>query len=160
MKLIVPITLMLCLLFSCNSARKQAQAIQIEFGQKPTIVYQTTKDFSQYVPVILSEDKTRIVAYPRPKDVYYKGKLAKPTALASDYWLDNRGINKNVAFLDITYEEFSALPTKLPLDSLMAHIQEKNPLTACYDCGSIIELEKLNILIKGKALEKCKNLMK
>lgn len=146
-------------LISCNTARKQAEDIQIEFGTKPTIIYKTTEDYSAFVPVMLSEDKRSIVAYPGPADVYYKDTLAYPTPLADGYWLDHRGINNRVAFLDITYEEYAKMSQKLLPEQLVKHIQDKAPLVACYDCGSVKEIDQLNILIKGKALSKCRNLM-
>ncbi len=154
------IVLVVCgLLLACNSAKKQAAAIQIEFGAKPTIVYKTTQDYARYVPVILSADGSEIVSYPGPSDVFFRDTLAYPTPLERGYLLDNRGIGPNVAFLDITYEAYSRLEKGLSADELMAHIQDKAPLVECYDCGSIREVDRLNILIKGKALDKCKNLM-
>jgi hypothetical protein len=147
------------LTLACNPARQQAKAIQIEFGTKPTVVYKTKKDYSKYVPILLSEDKTAVAAYPAPTDIYYKGQLAYPTALDNGYWLDNRGINKQVAFLDITYEEYATLAAAPSKQTLMERIHDSDPLLACYDCGNLTDIDKLNILIAGKALDKCKDLL-
>src|ERR1044071_4992028 len=76
----------------------------------PAIVYKTKADYSNYVPVILSEDKSKIVSYPDPKDV----QSAAPVKLKNGYLLDNRGINKNVAFLRWTYEEYKKFPVAFP----------------------------------------------
>ena len=72
-------------------------------------IYKTKGDYSRYVPVELTDDKTRISSFPDVKDVYLDGKLAMPTALTGGYLLDNRGIGPNVAFLSITYEEYSRI---------------------------------------------------
>lgn len=149
----------LFLLTACNTARRQAEAINITFGDtKPTIIYKTTQDFSPYVPVILSADKSSIVSYPGPNDIYYEGELALPVALEDGYWLDRRGINQNVAFLDITYEEFAAMKERMSPDELFARVQDDAPLLACYDCGNLADRERLNLLIKGGRLDKCREM--
>ena len=130
----------------------------------PTIIYKTKKDYNQFVPVILSEDKSKIVSYPHPKDVFYKGELAYPTKLKSGYLLDNRGINSNVAFLNITYEDYSKLE-KAPLpDELFLMISDKDPLIEIYNCGNRYtfknEISDLNKLIENNGLKKCKCLTK
>ena len=146
------------LFVACNTAKKQAKEIQIEFGKKPTIVYKTKSDYFDKVPVSLSEDKSKIVAYPAPQDVYYNDQLAYPTRLENGYLLDNRGISSNTAFLNITYEEYSKLKQTPSLDEMQNMLLDKDPILECYDCGNITEEEKLNILIKGKALSKCKRM--
>lgn len=117
------------------------------------IVYKTTKDFSNYVPVIMDSQHKHIVSYPAPTDVYYKGKLAKPTALDNGYWLDNRGINEHVAFLSYTYEEYSQLAETPNMQLLESKIMEHYPLTEMYDCGKrnrfTDEVSGLNDLIKA-----------
>lgn len=118
-----------------------------------TVVYKTTRDFSDYVPVIMDENQERIVSYPAPTDIYYKGQLAKPTALADGYWLDNRGINEHVAFLSYTYEEYSRLGEVPDIQLLESRIMERYPLLEMYDCGKRVrggnEVEELNLLIKN-----------
>lgn len=100
------------------------------------LIYKMSKDYSQNVPVILSSDKETIVSYPHPRDVYTNGKLALPTPLQNGYWLDNRGIAKNVAFLSYTYEEYAALTDAPSLDDLYSKIVDKNPIIEMWDCGS------------------------
>ncbi len=130
----------------------------------PTIIYKTKKDYNQFVPVILSEDKSKIVSYPHPKDVFYKGELAYPTELKSGYLLDNRGINSNVAFLNITYEDYSKLEKALIPDELFLMISDKDPLIEIYNCGNRYsfknEISDLNKLIENNGLKSCKCLTK
>ena len=129
-----------------------------------TIIYKTKKDYSKFVPVILSEDKSKIVSYPHPKDVFYKGELAYPTELKNGYLLDNRGININVAFLNITYEDYSKLE-KIPLLlELFSMILDKDPLIEIYNCGNRDtfknEISDLNKLVENNGLKDCKSLTK
>ena len=130
----------------------------------PTIIYKTKKDYNQFVPVILSEDKSKIVSYPHPKDVFYKGELAYPTELKNGYLLDNRGINSNVAFLNITYEDYSKLEKVPLLNELFSMILDKNPLIEIYNCGNRYtfknEIFDLNKLIENNGLKNCKCLTK
>lgn len=120
----------------------------------PTIVYKTKKDYRDKVPVTLSNDKTEIVAYPDPIDIYYNGELAYPTELADGYLLDNRGINKNVAFTDYTYEEYANLEKVPTKRELMQHIIDANPLIEIIDLGARSkyldnEIEAINTIIKN-----------
>lgn len=99
----------------------------------PIVVYKTTKDYSKNVAVTLSEDKKMIVAYPAPTDV---SASSYPTALNKGYWLDNRGISPNTAFLSITYEEYAKLKKSPPnAMELYAMIIDKNPIKRMYICG-------------------------
>lgn len=155
---------MLILSAGCKSSKPVAQVPektssgQVLTGAKPAqalpsaIVYKTTRDFSDHVPVTLDARHEHIVAYPAPSDLYYQGRLAKPTALADGYWLDNRGINEHVAFLDYTYEEYSALEQTPTVQQLEARILERYPLTELYVCGKrgsyADEVTELNALIK------------
>lgn len=100
------------------------------------IIYKTKKDYSKYVPVTLSADKSKVVSYPDPKDVYYMGKLAYPTALAKGFWLDNRGVGPNSAFIKLTYDEYSKLTSAPTPDELYAMIIDKNPFTEIIDMGN------------------------
>ncbi len=152
------VLLLACVLASCNSARRQAEAIAIEFGQKPTIVYKTKADYRQYVPVLLTEDRQSLLSYPAPQDLYADGELALPLPLEDGYLLDRRGIGPQVAFLDMTYEEYAQLPKPPAPSELLARVQEAAPLLECYDCGSVRSAEQLNILIRGKGLAKCRRL--
>ncbi|GAB3848496.1 hypothetical protein GCM10028822_11470 [Hymenobacter terrigena] len=99
----------------------------------PAILYKTRADYHDLVPVTLSDDRRSIVAYPAPSDV--SGHLSQPTALAQGYWLDNRGIGPNVAFLKLTYADYAQLTTAPSLADMDALIVDRDPLTALCDCG-------------------------
>lgn len=127
------------------------------------VIYKTTKDYSCNVPVTLSDDKKQIVSYPHPTDLLSNGKFAIPTRLHNGYWLDNRGIGKNVAFLKYTYKEYSELEIIPTLEILYNSILDKEPLVELWDCGSktsFSDIQKqLNEWIDRNQLsEKCKQL--
>lgn len=118
--------------------------------RKPVIVYKTRADYSNYVPVILSEDKSVIVSYPSLRDVFYENRLATPTKLQDGYLLDNRGITVNSGFLDMTYTEFSELSdTPSPVE-LKKRLLDRDPFLEIWLCGDrdamkdpVAELNKL-----------------
>ncbi len=147
------------LLLSCQNSKAIAKNIntvlmkkEIIFSAGPqAVVYQTTKDYANLVPVIMDSEKKKIVSYPAPTDVFYRGVLAKPTALKNGYLLDNRGINENVVFLNYTYEEYSHLPEAPSLDEMLFRIVDKYPLKELINCGLRSqykdEIKELNALI-------------
>jgi|SRR6185437_1710105 len=122
------------------------------------IVYKTKKNYNNKVPVILSEDKSKIISYPDPSDVK---NIPLPTKLKDGYLLDNRGIGLNVAYLKMTYAQFAKLHQAPSLDSMYSMIIDKDPLTALCDCGSRYVMKdpvkELNAMIKKGELRKaCK----
>jgi len=88
------------------------------------------------------------------------GKYSYPTQLEKGYLLDNRGINNNVAFLNMTYEEYSKLETVSSLDKLFSIIIDKDPLVEIYNCGNKYTFKNvisdLNKLISNNELKRCK----
>ena len=126
------------MIVSCCSVKNadNVKSNQNAFVSGPkVIIYQTKEDYSKLVPVMLSDDKQFLESYPDIKDVYFNGSLAYPIQLHKGYWLDNRGISRNVAFINLTYEEYSKLPnTPLP-DELMNMLIDVQPLVSMYSCG-------------------------
>ena len=166
----VSIFLIISLSWSCGSNKKvekvttQKDAVIVNFSVgPPTIIYSTKGDYNNLVPVILSDDKSKITSFPHPSDIYYKGKLAYRTQLDEGYLLDNRGISKNVAFLSFTYDEYSKLDKVPSIDSLFALIVFKDPLVDMYNCGNRHqykdEVGDLNSLIINGHLEQCKKVV-
>lgn len=147
--------------FSCTSSKISGQTTnkEMDFSGPPTVIYKTNKDYTKFVSVTLSEDKSKIVSYPSPKDVYYKGVLAYPTKLKNGYLLDNRGVTPNSVFLNITYEEYSKLKEVPSLSELYSKIIDKNPFTEFYNCGDRQrfknEIKEINKIIKGGKLKEC-----
>jgi hypothetical protein len=121
----------------------------------PTIIYKTKSDYYNNVPVNLNEDKTMIYSFPDVKDVFYKGELAYPTKLDSNYLLDNRGISKNVAFLKYTYEEYSKLDKTPDVNELFKSILDVDPLDELYKCDCSRDAEEINRIILSNIRKHC-----
>jgi len=119
----------------------------------PVIIYKTKKDYSNNIPVGLSPDKKELTSFPAITDIYYNGALAVPIRLNNGYLLDNRGIGTDVAFLSITYTEYSKLKNTPSADSLYSWIIDSDPLTEMFNCGSRYDYEdlvkELNLIIKN-----------
>src|ERR1039458_8963912 len=112
-------TILLLAILSCKTNQK---AVQTNTDNKQdftpqyipgphVVVYKTKANYNNLVPVELTDDKTKIVSYPDPKDVKTENGYSLPSSLNNGYLLDNRGIGKNAAFLKITYEEYAKLQT-------------------------------------------------
>jgi hypothetical protein len=124
----------------------------------PTFVYKTKGDYKNLVPVILSDDKTSIVSYPHPSDLKTANGISTPTELSKGYLLDNRGVGKNVAFVNITYEDYAKLESAPSLDQLFTKIIDKDPIVSLCNCGNRNSykdvVSELNEVIDGGLLEK------
>jgi len=128
----------------------------------PCIIYKTKADYSKQVPVILSDDKMKITSYPDVSDIRKQGDKVYPVVLSNGFLLDNRGIGPNVAFLDITYDEFLK-NTKTPYpEDLFQQILDADPLLEMYQCGSRYQygemIAELNQLIEAEFFSNCKKL--
>ncbi len=128
----------------------------------PLIIYKTKNDYSDKVPVILSEDKSKITSYPAASDLIRNGELTLPVELHDGFLLDKRGINQNVAFLDISYGTFTKAMRVYTVQQLYDMIIDKDPLTEMYDCGNKTEYkneeEELNAIIDEGKLDSLKKL--
>jgi hypothetical protein len=112
----------------------------------PIQVYKTRYDYSNKVSVQLSEDKTKIVAYPGITDVEYQ----RPIQLVNGYLLKKMVGN---AFLSITIDEYKNLPAQPSDEELMKLIINENPFCEFYECcklclNSVIDINKL--ILKNK----------
>lgn len=147
LSLFIAIFIMSCSNSKVNKAGQsepieEQTAVKSKAGPK-VIIYKTTADYTNNVPVTLSEDKTEITSYPGIKDIFYKGEFAYPTKLNNGYLLDNRGIDQNVAFLNYTYEQYSKLKATPSSIELYSIILDKDPITEMYNCGSKFDFKDL-----------------
>ena len=146
----------------CNST-KTTNNKNVTVPSTPVLIYKTTSDYFNKVPIILSADKSKIISYPHPTDLKRDNNFTTPTKLINGYLLDNRGLSVNSAFLKLTYEEYSKLETTLSLSELKELIIDDNPFSELYNCGlksNFDNLEKqLNEAIKKKQLDKFKRLI-
>ena len=125
-----------------------------QMGVPPVIIYKTKKNYAKNVAIIMSDDKTQILSYPDPSDVYKNGNYCYPTRLKRGFLLDNRGINKNVVFLSMTYEEYAKLKSAPSLEEMGKMILDKNPIKKMYQCGNRFQYQnivaELNLIISKK----------
>lgn len=139
-----------------------ATSADVSYTGEQTIVYKTRGDYSKFVPVTLNEAKTEVVSYPAPTDVYRGGTLAYPTVLTNDYWLDNRGISSNTAFLNITYDDYSKFNHAPSLTAMLEMVIDKDPFTEIYNIGSrsrfTNEVNEINDIIRKGGLKNFKRL--
>lgn len=165
MKKILLIGFLSVALIACGTRKKMVkdevtQAEQTE-PQKvgavapPVYVYKTKKDYSQYVPVMLSEDRSRIVSYPDPTDVRRGSGYATPSPLKNGYWYDNRGIGECVAFTRYTYEEYAQLPHPPSITELYDSILDKYPLLELWSCKRTSPDEINTMLENGTFTKSC-----
>lgn len=165
------------IIFSCNGPQyakrksyKEVEQPVLSFAAgPPTLVYKTKANYDSLVPVILSEDKTAILAYPHPVDLRLDGDETPnmagnhpyPIVMENGYLLDRKGIGKDVAFLKMSYREYAALEKAPSLQALKEMILDKDPLLELCDCGNrqaFTDAERqINKLIVFKKLRKeCK----
>lgn len=152
-------------LVSCQSKKNMYKntltnaEVAVLIPSAPAVIYKTTRNFIDNVPVIMNEERTRIVSYPDPTDLSYNGKPAKPTLLLNGYLLDNRGISKNVVFLRFTYEDYMKLSSPPSMSEMMENIIEKYPLVEMYSCGyrnNYTDIVKEMNAIVGSGFQNCK----
>lgn len=160
------------LVCACSSSKKGAKGpsdtenkAALDFSDgPPTIIYKTRKDYSNRVAVGLSEDKSEIISYPHPHDVFYNERLAYPSELRDGYLLDNQGVGMNSAFLNITLKEYSKLEEAPSLEELYKAILDKYPFTQFCKCGNRAaltdEVNNLNVVIESGNLKWCECLVK
>ncbi len=125
------------------------------------LVYKTRGDYKALVPIILDEGKTRIMAYPDPKDLITGSGLSLPVSLHKGYLMDRRGIDRQSAFIKMTYKKYSQLKKTPSPDELFAQIVDNSPLTEMYNCGQRNDQKNSVKLIneyidKGILNKKCK----
>lgn len=96
------------------------------------VIYKTTGDYYDNVPVTMDATWTRVVSYPAPSDLIVGGQLAKPVRLKDGYLLDRRGVTEHTAFLDYSYEDYAALPAAPSARELERHVVARHPFAEMY----------------------------
>ncbi len=151
---IFSIFLILNILFSIDLL---ANLINNDIDNPPVIIYKTKKNYNKNVAIILSVDKSTIISYPDPRDIIKGETYCYPTHLKKGFLLDNRGINQNVAFLSITYEEYAQLKSPPSIEEMKKMIIDKNPLKKMYNCGNQYNYKNIIDELNKKITKRCKN---
>lgn len=120
-------------------------------------VYKMKNDYSDKVPVELSEDKSKITAYPGPNEV------DKPIALAEGCYLMG-SFGSNSGYLSLTISEYNQYEVPPGPDSLYKMLIDKDPFIRFYSRDNDkgfqnenvspygIDTSKINALIRRGAL--------
>jgi hypothetical protein len=148
-RLIIILVLSVSNLFcSCEKVKDEDTLIQIYKFK--------TIDYSNNVPVELSDDKNKITSAP--------GNISRmPVKLADDYYLGG-SLGVNTGYLSFTIEEHNAFEIKPGVDSLYNLIIERNPYLEYYyrhDDGTFknengiygIDTAMINTLIRADKIE-------
>jgi hypothetical protein len=126
------LALVVTLLLITNTDLSFAQS-----GVQPhVIVYKTKASYRKLVPVQLSDDKKTVVSYPDPADIKAGGASALPAFLHKGYFLDKRGVNKNTAFINMSYTQYGKLKAAPTPEELYKMIADKRPVKEVCDCGA------------------------
>lgn len=152
----------LALLFAYSQAVSQELKGRTPAATARIIVYKTKGNYNNLVPVSMSEDGKKITSYPAPTDLRSGKSYRTPTKLNKGYLLDNKGINKNVAFLKLTYAQYAQKKSAPTVEELYKLIYKKGPLAEIYDCGvkGSKTTAQLNSIIKNNKLRTTCSLIK
>jgi len=149
MRLIISIFLGLALIVSSCKSTSDIDYSKVDYKGAPTVIYQMKADYSNLVPVGLNTEKTKIISYPAPKDLFnMKGELRFPLPLEKGFYLDEIGVGVNSAFISITIEEYAHMLQTLPSDSLFKLIVDKDPFKKMYNLGNRKQYIDNNDLVK------------
>ncbi len=139
MKIIITV-LSLFIVAGCSSSKINTGMIH---EQAPVIIYMTTADYFNNVPITLNEAKDKIISYPAPTDLSYEGEVAYPIKLEKGFLLDRRGVGANTVFTSFTFEEYAALDHAPSLDELFESIVDLNPMKVVCNCGHMSDYKDL-----------------
>lgn len=90
------------------------------------VIYRTSGDCTDLVPVVLSADATSLTWYPDVRDI----RATSAPLDAGDGWLlDRIGVGEHTVFLDYTLEQYRSLGTTPPASELMRHIKPDSRVT-------------------------------
>jgi hypothetical protein len=132
--------------------------------EPPVLVYKTKRNYNNLVPILLSDDGKTIISYPQPKDLIVGSSFTLPTILNDGYLIDNRGIGRNVAFLSISYEEYSRFKNAPSIEEIYKLIIDKEPLLELCNCGTKTNFtnseKELNYMISNNKLKTICKLIK
>ena len=101
------------------------------------IVYKTSVDVFDKVPLVMNAGHTSLVSFPAPSDIRDS---QLPLRLADGWLLDRRGaIGPNTVFTRYTYAEYAALPSTPSLSELMSSIIPGAHVTMAYRLDLTLE---------------------
>lgn len=89
-------------------AAQPVAASPAQYARPRALVYKTNVPCPDKVAISLNSSRTAVLSYPAPSDV---SAASAPLPLAGGWWLDRRGLGPDPVFINMTYEQYAALPT-------------------------------------------------
>lgn len=135
---------------------------QLSMKPAPVVIYKTKNDYSQQVPIMLSDDQQLVISYPHPTDLRFSdGNFRYPLPLNNGYLLDRKGIGPKTVFLRRSYAEYAAQPPDP--STLLSLVIDTDPFQEIWHCNVKTNeknlIDSLNVLISNKQLPKrCKKI--
>lgn len=111
-------------------------------GADPIAIYKTKYDYSNNVSVLLSNDHTKVDAFPGVKDVTTQ----RPVLLANGYYLQLMPGN---AFTSYTIDQYAEGPQNYSDQDFLNHVIDCAPFTEYWvGCGSVTDTASINNIIR------------
>lgn len=114
------------LLLSASCSRQSASAALPSADADATaaylpkaVIYRTTGDCPELVPVSVDASGNALISYPAPSDL---SQASTPLQLADGWWLDRRGISPATRFTTYTYAQYSAMAEAPDPAEIMRHL--------------------------------------
>jgi len=165
MRLRISILILSITLFGCVSKKKNASNGPDSIGTSQALahqyIYKQKYDFSEKLPVVLSEDKQLILAYPDPLDVSLDTLIRCPVKLFKDYWFDRIGIGVNTGYVDILLRDYARLAEPPRMEFMRSKLIEKEPFQEVWDCGirGEITVNEVNeLILQDSLIKRCKQI--
>ncbi|MEZ5071019.1 MAG: hypothetical protein R2751_08635 [Bacteroidales bacterium] len=140
---------LLLLVFALGACTAQKIPSDMVLKNAPVVVYKTRADYRNLVPVTLDAGRERVVSYPAPGDLNYRGEPALPLKLKKGYLLDRRGIGPNSAFTSYTYLEYSGLLAAPSPGILLEQVVDSDPFLEMYECSEALKYKDLDAEISS-----------
>lgn len=101
--------------------RTDSQLVPAQMPEPKAVVYRTSGECPELVPVTMTASGKELLSYPAPGDL---SSACEPIALTGGWWLDRRGISAASRFTTYTYAEYRAMPEAPAPAEILSHIDD------------------------------------
>ncbi len=114
------------------------------------VIYKSKNDYSNLVPIHLSEDKQTVIGYPAPEDlIQYGNKNA--IQLENGFLIDLVGVSKNSVFTVFTMNDYQKMQPP-SLNDFKINIIDVDPFSEMYICNQNYTRTEIEQIIKDSTL--------
>lgn len=118
------------------------------------VVYKTRKDYSNLVPIQLSQDKQTIISYPAKEDLVRVGNK-NAQKLENGFLIDLIGVTQNTVFTNFDLDQYQQVATPT-IEEFKKNIIELDPFIEMYQCERKFTQNEINkFIIDNTISEKC-----